>query len=430
MKQIKDICFSELGLPDDTEKFHLDLYLPDDFDSEKLGRVDLKDYGRDTLQFCELNVRENEVCLCEYGIQGGNGGTKGKGGDLGNLADDTNDRIVSDCQCERDINDCSRTGLNANQDDQKTVQNKCRPIRCCKSKVPNDYSENTGTPFVVFIHGGGWKRGARQAWKHYLYYDVNFLVSFLQFFVRTYSNVGETLAENGIPCAVISYPLTEASLCVVLFEMFVSYIQCFLFTSVVSIHAILLAMLFRSVFTVTYATNTSWELIFNDQKEIHVTKLFILAVLLATNSLTLAIVFIKRRCFKLASKQCSFLAASLVLATSVIVSVASGVHMLLLGLNCVTMVISQGIILRVRLSRQRRTHEHQLQVVSAAVSWANTYCDRTQPGTPSSLYMMGHSAGGHLATLATLSSGVLDNNIHIKVIILSWQRRQITCIYY
>ena len=77
-------------------------------------------------------------------------------------------------------------------------------------------------PFVIFVHGGGWRRGGKEAWKHYLYHDVNFLVAILQWLLNVHRNVGFSLAKSGIGCALISYPLTEQDLPYVFVEMLLS----------------------------------------------------------------------------------------------------------------------------------------------------------------------------------------------------------------
>lgn len=396
MKTIKDICFSATA--DDNELFCLDLYLPDSYE----GHADLSNTAAENLMFCELYDADTYTCACENTVDKSAFRTEqqSKIRELADQISNTNVKVKPDSTRERDLvcNCCTR-----------------RDRYNCQTENENSLQEQPPTPLVVFIHGGGWRRGARDAWKHYLYYDVNFLVSFLQYLVRTYSNVGEALAANGIPCAVISYPLTEASLAVVMFEMLLSYIQCCFFTFLVGIPFTLLTMLNCSVFFSTYGGYTSWDLVLHDHRETSIINIFVLTILLITNCATLMIILVKRHHFTISSRQCFLFVLSLCVSTSVILFVAGGVQMVLCCLNVVTIVITQGSILRSRLSRQRRTHKDQLKVVSSAVRWAKTFCDKTGMGGRSSLYLMGHSAGGHLATLATLSPGVFDDGIKIKV---------------
>ena len=37
--------------------------------------------------------------------------------------------------------------------------------------------KRTSTPVVIFVHGGGWTRGDKQAWIHFAYRDVNLLLA-------------------------------------------------------------------------------------------------------------------------------------------------------------------------------------------------------------------------------------------------------------
>jgi acetyl esterase/lipase len=70
------------------------------------------------------------------------------------------------------------------------------------------YSEASGVPLVVFVHGGGWRRGNKQAWRYYFScQDTNLFAALYMWYVGLYGNVGEAFARRGIPCAVINYRL-------------------------------------------------------------------------------------------------------------------------------------------------------------------------------------------------------------------------------
>lgn len=388
MKAVRDITFEELG----DETFLLDLYLPDSEGHGDLHECSLKEIQR---RACDPQMAQTLDCGHSYGSRGnclrkdefcrGECQTK-----------DSGDGRNVDC------GDFCEQGSQGNSDRVRENENRDADVL------------GRGRPFVVFIHGGGWRRGARDAWKHYLYYDVNFLVSILQFLVGTYSNVGEALATNGIPCAVISYPLTEANLGVVLFEMLLSYILCSFCVLLASASVATFAMILRSVFT-TAGNYGSWELIFHHERGTDLITVLILSVTLLTNLIILAIISCKRKHFKLDSHTSVFLRVFLFALVLLAVSIAKSVFTLLFYLNCVTFVASQGSILRVRLSRQRRTYKDQLKVVSSAVRWTKTFCEITGRGDQNSLYLMGHSAGGHLATLTALSTDLLDDGTKIKV---------------
>lgn len=393
MKAVRDISFEEL----DDETFLLDLYLPD---SE--GHCDLHECSLKEIQRGERDPQRAQTLDCRHSY-GSRGNCRRKGQEFCRAecqAKDSGDR--------RNVNygDFCEQGSHGNrQSDSDGVR---------ENENRDEDVLDRARPFVVFIHGGGWRRGARDAWKHYLYYDVNFLVSILQFLVGTYSNVGEALANNGIPCAVISYPLTEASFGVLLFEMLLSYIQCSFCVFLASASVATFAMVLRSVFT-TADSYGSWELIFQHERGTDLITVLILSATLLTNLIILAIIFLKRKHFKLDNHTSVFLCVFLFAVVLLVVSIAKSVFTLLFYINCVTLLVSQGSVLRVRLSRQRRTYKDQLKVVSSAVRWTKTFCEITGRGDQNSLYLMGHSAGGHLATLTALSTDLLDDGTKIKV---------------
>ena len=56
---------------------------------------------------------------------------------------------------------------------------------------------------VLFVHGGGWRRGDRRCCRHFVSLrDMNVMMWLLCVLWRTYGNVGHALASNGVPCAV------------------------------------------------------------------------------------------------------------------------------------------------------------------------------------------------------------------------------------
>jgi len=59
-------------------------------------------------------------------------------------------------------------------------------------------NDNEKKPVVLFVHGGGWKRGDRR-WAHWTSRG------------KLYQNVGQALASHNIVCAVISYRLSRVA---------------------------------------------------------------------------------------------------------------------------------------------------------------------------------------------------------------------------
>lgn len=272
---------------------------------------------------------------------------------------------------------------------------------------------NLSVPFVLFIHGGGWRRGGRTAWKHFIYFDVNFLVAFLQYFRRTYSNIGETLAENKIACAVISYPLTEAGPLVLLVEMLMSYLQCMLFVFFCCLPVIGLLSLIRTINT--------WEFVFNEHASASnagIAKLVVTMAMLATNLATSLLFFIRRKQFDISINQIRLF--SVVITMCCLVSRLASAPVIVLVSS--TLVVNQVMLFIQRFSRYGARYEQQVNAVAQALKWAKRFCEDTGYTDATRLYLMGHSAGGHLATLLALDESALSSascsSIDLKVIFM------------
>ena len=253
-------------------------------------------------------------------------------------------------------------------------------------------------PFVIFVHGGGWRRGGKQAWKHYLYYDVNFLVAILQWLLNVHRNVGMALAQNGVGCALISYPLSEQNVPYVFFEMFLSYIQsCFVTFLGLSPVGLL----------IYGPNNTSWVQLQALSKNRYNFRLplYIVLIPFLTNMLTLVLFTRKRVKFKLSW----YLLLTLWLTTVLVIysSFSLIVPYQILLTTFWTFLITQGIILRRRLSRLDITYSDQAKVVAKSVHWAKRLALKSGQFDRERLYLMGHSAGGHLITLTVLDETYL-----------------------
>ena len=269
-----------------------------------------------------------------------------------------------------------------------------------------DINNNSRTPFVVFIHGGGWRRGDRDAWRHYMFYDMNFLVSLMTWLFGTYGNVGESLAQKGIPCAVISYPLTELGTPWIFLELLASYIQsCFLvFISIFLPVAI--ATLYRMTSDIHMMTH--WTHMHGRMNVAHWREKM-LFTMLVTNFLTLCLITINRNNFKLSKINVLSLWGLVVLfcfplkfsSTSWICQVAM-----------VTFASAQCVILKVRLRRSGRSVKDQVKVVTRAMEWGQKKLQREDLD----IFLMGHSAGGHLACLTVIENVKNgDENCPLKV---------------
>ncbi|XP_052777469.1 uncharacterized protein LOC128214836 isoform X1 [Mya arenaria] len=255
-------------------------------------------------------------------------------------------------------------------------------------------------PFAVFVHGGGWRRGGKNSWKHFLFYDVNFLVAFLQYFLGTYGNVGETLSDNNIGCAVISYPLTELGMPVLLLEMVLSYVQCCLCTMLLSIPISLFGFIIRTKF-VPHQFN--WEINETSSFEMDIWKQYILTVFLVTNLATLTLLAMKNISKRTRTSSFIIMTVFILIVSLLLVNNISLTFMVI----C-TVILSQSLILHQRLHRRRHKHDHQSDAVALAVRWSKEFCERSDIADSSQLYLIGHSAGGHLVTRTVLDETVLS----------------------
>lgn len=263
--------------------------------------------------------------------------------------------------------------------------------------------EKSGVPFVLFIHGGGWRRGGKEAWTHYLYFDVNFLVAFLQYFVGTYGNIGETLARNKVACAVVSYPLTEAGVLTVSLEMILSYLQSLLCVILVVVLLTGLRFFFKVFWNSGH--DTFFELLCTELLSASIVVSLTLTAMVFTNLLTSGLVLVRRIQFGLTLRQYGVYVVALTVA--VIISFLSPCP--LWTLVIATTTLNQGLILYLRLQRHGASYEQQVEAVAQAVRWAKSFSENTGYTNPRSLYLMGHSAGGHLATLSALDQSVLTS---------------------
>ena len=277
-----------------------------------------------------------------------------------------------------------------------------KPInKYSKHKFVGDSTKGVSVPFVLFIHGGGWRRGGRSAWKHFLYFDVNFLVAFLQLIVGSYGNIGEVLAENNIACAVVSYPLTEAGPVVLLVEMFMSYIQCVLVVFVTSSPILGLLLIYKAINH--HSFNVTCEVIFKENETCSVFKtLFLIAMTLTNFAIALLFVF-RRKEFNISIIQLRLFGLALI--ASLVVSFCSNSPFYYLVIS--TLVMTQSMIFCQRMKRHGSTYDGQVKAVAQAVRWSKCFGQESRYIDINRLYLMGHSAGGHLVTLLVLDESFL-----------------------
>ncbi|KAK3601546.1 hypothetical protein CHS0354_027686 [Potamilus streckersoni] len=254
-------------------------------------------------------------------------------------------------------------------------------------------------PCVLFIHGGGWRRGGKEAWRHYVYWDVNlFVATFLRFF-NVFNNVGESFASNGIACAIINYPLTELGFPLILVEILMSYLCSCLLIFVFLIAGLGFIIVYDSILH-TYRVMSISE------NPSLITLIFTIfqASGLVTNICILSLFTIKRRNYNFSTLYVLRLWGTVFIFT--LLPVINGLNSLLL-MNVITFIVTQGSILRKRLQRRDVSYVDQAGVVAEALRWVRRFGVTTGQLDPDQLFLAGHSAGGHLAALVTLDRSYL-----------------------
>ena len=383
MEVIKDITFS--SIPENLlGDFDLDLFIPENIDGDIVRKhVKLKD-GKTT-----NNTRKNSTNVT-HGMNYNKRNIDKKSKEMYSLIKSGSGNTVTS---DTDTSESHTSSEDTPRNEYQIVEGTLRQ------------SKWTRVPLVVFVHGGGWRRGGKMAWKHYLYHDVNFMVAILQWLLNVHHNVGESLAQNGVGCALISYPLTEQGFPIVLVEMVLSYIQSCLVTC--------LGLLPFGILLCLYQTHGTYH---STGAKITI----ILSVILVTNIITLVVFTLRRIKFKLSLLHVAILWIFTV-STCTVIHLLLQQYQLFLWTS-VTLILNQLVILRQRLSRCDIGYSDQAKVVARAVHWAKRLAIKTGQFDREKIFLMGHSAGGHLSSLTVLDEFYLRDvrsavpNIKVTII--------------
>lgn len=258
-----------------------------------------------------------------------------------------------------------------------------------------DLTSRPPPPVVVFIHGGGWRRGDKDTWRHFVFQDINFLAAFFYWCYGLYGNVGKEFARRGIPCIVTSYPLTKLKTPWLLLEMSTSYLGSVIFWS------ILLFVIFILVFVIDLLTALHFTNVFPG-----ITLLGLLNVhLVFVNLVTLVVISVQRSKHGLQTHHVIALWAFLL---GHLFTVTQLEHSLL-GLWMSSFVIVQGTLLYLNLRSEDYTHDDQLTALSNCIKKVCNIGREMRCYDYNSMFLIGHSAGGHLCSLLALRPDVLTN---------------------
>lgn len=239
-------------------------------------------------------------------------------------------------------------------------------------------------PIVLFVHGGGWRRGDKAAWKYFISRDINLLAAIVYWMYGLYGNVGKALARRGIACAVMSYPLTQLSTKWLLLELTTSYISSlFVFGVLLGI-----CIVFMSGFNILSDLSTCSRTL--------------LAPVIITNIVYLVIISIQYKYYRLSV----FKISSLWILLFSLVYLAPS-HYVLYVSALVSFMISQGILLQTNLNVLHLTLEEQMRSVAKCMRKIKDIGSETRSFDPNHLFLMGHSAGGHLCSILALSEPFL-----------------------
>lgn len=251
--------------------------------------------------------------------------------------------------------------------------------------TPEIVREHQDVPVVLFVHGGGWRRGDKAAWKYYLSRDINLLAAIIYGIFGLYGNVGKALARRGIACAVMSYPLTKLSTAWLLFELATSYIS--------SLAVLVVSFGFLAAILWPVGSILSWKFFVGPMQP----STMGFAVVFVTNMFILTIISIQYRYHKLSRFQV------VLIWTVLIVFTLSGQkeHFLYLA-TIVTFLIGQFILLNTNLQVQNLNLDQQVEAVIKCIKKIQNIGNQTRKFNPTDVFLMGHSAGGHLCSIAAL----------------------------
>ncbi|KAJ8321338.1 hypothetical protein KUTeg_001114 [Tegillarca granosa] len=285
----------------------------------------------------------------------------------------------------------------------KDSKTRCRFKSLSDENFNDKRRENirTRSPVAIFVHGGGWRRGDKDAWKHFVCEDINLIAAFIFRFYRLYGNVGAAMARRGIPCAVMSYPLTRLTSSWIILEIFTSYVSTVLFL------AVLFGLIL--VFGIGFCTLVSLDLFYKILDNLSILPIplalgkdiFILHLLLS-NLCVLTIITLQWHKYQLKRGQI-FIVWILIILTYILGKASNfNANNLNSVLFILTLIISQGILIYTNLSSKFTTPKKQISALVQCLSEVRKYGRETNQYDDNSIFLMGHSAGGHLCSLTTL----------------------------
>lgn len=272
-------------------------------------------------------------------------------------------------------------------------------------------------PLVVFAYGGGWRRGDKQTWRHYLSrWECNFSLAAMVGRDRLYSNIGESFASRGFPCAILSYPIAPTPWLIDLIEMAISL-------SYALAYWIIAALILFIVLEVLPIGCSSLD------SHLRVPVMPLMAgVIIVAQWISLAIMisrelYLERRHQSGTKKNISSKMPIVVALVATITTVSTLDIYTLAENNILALSISGILVFAVQCLifyfRQTTTFDLgpslvagpqvQAECVTLALRWLVDYGQSTGHFDPESIILAGHSAGGHLVSLVALDHHYLTD---------------------
>ncbi|ESO88361.1 hypothetical protein LOTGIDRAFT_234656 [Lottia gigantea] len=228
-------------------------------------------------------------------------------------------------------------------------------------------------PFVIFVHGGGWRRGDRQVWQHFLScWDTNIFLAMVSWYYGWYSNVGECLANSGIACAVVSYPLVTINIAIILWEKMTSFLG-----------GVCMSCVLSGIVMFLYGNPSISSVLWTG--------------LLSYSVFIMVLMFVRTVSYRMNAGRRNLLWL-IFGGVSFVIWAATDDY--LYYISIFSTIYTQSILISKKIILPPVTHADQIKAVKSAIGWCNALCDKSDYF--SDIILMGHSAGGHLVSLVSL----------------------------
>ena len=277
---------------------------------------------------------------------------------------------------------------------------------------PRVTDQRSRPPLVVFVHGGGWRRGDKDGWKHFVSDDINLLVAFIYWIQGLYGNIGAAFARRGIPCAVMSYPLARLKSPWILFELFTSYVCSVMLLGIISM-LIFLTFSFLDLMAPFCLYNHISMLSHIRYVSSSSAMSMALLHLALSNVVILCIIIAQYKHYRLTKKLLSMVLLAFVAALTILNNYQTKY---LLNFYVVSLVASQGILFVSNVLSHQASPLEQKQCLQRCLTFLQKLGEGAGWFDPQSIFLMGHSAGGHLCSLAVLDPVSNEKGIHPSAI--------------